>query len=191
MDPKNASDADNSKRDEAAGVVRDTLDAIYENQPKQAQADQHHQNHAQTTHANHWQRYHTEWQNYYQKYYEQYYVGHLHHVLKEKAEEQARQEEAKKTPEEKRDEDILNLRQKIVLGAKSKAKRARKSRHFIPAMSAIVVMLVVAFLQYNEVLFANVQAFVSPGAIDPQNIVVDPTASVQVSPDPKLIIPKI
>lgn len=67
----------------------------------------------------------------------------------------------------------------------------RKSRHFIPVAAAVVVVVVFAFLQYNSLLIGTVQAYVSPGAIDPQNIVVDPTATVQVSADPRLIIPKI
>ena len=34
-------------------------------------------------------------------------------------------------------------------------------------------------------------AYVSPGNIDPQNIVIDPTANLTVGPEPSLIIPKI
>jgi len=34
-------------------------------------------------------------------------------------------------------------------------------------------------------------AYVSPGSIDPQNIVVDPTTDINVGPAPRLIIPKI
>ena len=37
----------------------------------------------------------------------------------------------------------------------------------------------------------NVQAYISPGAIDSQNVVVDPTSDVSVTPEPKLIIPKL
>jgi sortase A len=180
-------------RDAAANVVRDQLDALYSNQaatpvnpttarpvatPQQAQPT------ADNPQANHWQQYHSQWQDYYQKYYERYYVGHLHQAINE-------QSKTAQTPEQQREEAILDLRQKIVGTAKESAKKARKSRHFIPFASAFAVVLVVAFLQYNEVLFANVQAYVSPGAIDPQNIVVDPTANVQVSAEPKLIIPKI
>jgi sortase A len=67
----------------------------------------------------------------------------------------------------------------------------RKSRHFIPIAAAFGVVIIFAFLQYNRILISNVQAYVSPGAIDPQNIVVDPTADVKVGPEPRLIIPKI
>ena len=46
-------------------------------------------------------------------------------------------------------------------------------------------------MQYNRVIIANVQAYVTPGDIDPQNIVVDPNESLKVGPEPLLIIPKI
>ncbi len=198
MPPKNSSSVpDNAQRAAAADLVRGQLDALYDTQtsttaqsstPVQqttsSPADAAPQHQQQATASNHWQQYHTQWQQYYQRYYEQYYVGHLHQAIKE-------QKKATLTPGESRDEELLDLRQKIVAKASSAAKNARKSRHFIPIASAAVVVAVVAFLQYNEVLMANVQAYVSPGTINPQNIVVDPTADVKVSPDPKLIIPKI
>lgn len=58
-------------------------------------------------------------------------------------------------------------------------------------MAAFAVMMVFGFLQYNRVLLANVEAYVSPGAIQPSNIIVDPNVSLAVSPEPRLIIPKI
>jgi sortase A len=71
------------------------------------------------------------------------------------------------------------------------AKKARGSRHFIPITAAVCVIFVFLFLQYNRVLIANVQAYISPGDIDPANIIIDPSSTVGVSPEPKLIIPKI
>lgn len=192
MPPKNSnSTPGNTQRDAAANVVRGQLDALYGAQQTAATPQQQPastgQPTAQQTSApatNDWQQYHTQWQQYYQKYYEQYYVGHLSQAIDQ-------QKKSSQTPKEKRDEELLDMRQKIISRATSTASKARKSRHFIPIASAAVVVLIVAFLQYNEVLFANVQAYISPGAINPQNIVVDPTADVKVSPDPKLIIPKI
>lgn len=193
MNPQNTpSDTDHTDRDAAAGVVRSQLDAIYSGQQKVTTPSDSSTNSGQVGHqsqnvatdTNHWQNYHEQWQNYYQKYYEQYYVGHLHKAMEE-------QRQTNQTPEQKRSEDVVQLRQKIIENAKGKAKKARKSRHFIPVISAVVVVLIVAFLQYNEILMANVQAYVSPGTIDPQNIIVDPTANVEVGPEPKLIIPKI
>lgn len=179
----------NPQRDTAANVVRGQLDALYENQPKimaaPKQDDTTGQAHEQAyQRTDSWQQYHSQWQNYYQKYYEHYYVGKLHQAINQ-------QEQAKKSPEEKQQEEIDRLKEKVIESAKKKAKKARKSRHFIPLASALVAVVVVAFLQYNEIIFANVQAYVSPGNIDPQNIVVDPTASTRVPPAPKLIIPKI
>lgn len=184
MDPQNSSD---NTRDNAADIVRGQLDAIYGDEPKvttaQASTDAG-QSAGTYQDANSWQQYHSQWQNYYQKYYERYYVGKLHQAITDT-------EEKAKTSKEKRDEQVVDLRQKILDSAKTGAKKARKSRHFIPLLSAILVVAIVAFLQYNEIIVATVQAYVSPGAIDPQNIVVDPTSSNAVSADPKLIIPKI
>ena len=199
-DPKPSSKT--TERDAAVTIARSQLDAVYGSQPQQQhaatpptaatqqqapaqqQAAPQQQQHASHQSAGSLQDYHNQWQQYYQNYYERYYVGHLHQALTE-------QQKAGQTTEEKRDEALVDLRQKIVTKAKTGAKTARRSRHFIPFASALVVVLVVAFLQYNDLLISNVKAYVSPGAIDPQNIVVDPTAPVEVSADPKLIIPKI
>lgn len=88
-------------------------------------------------------------------------------------------------------DDIKTLRQSILNKAKDAGKKARNSRHFIPVISGLIVFGVIAFVQYNQFIFANVQAYVSPGAIDPQNIVVDPSTNTTTSPEPRLIIPKI
>lgn len=185
-------------RDAAVSIARNQLDALYGTQqtaPAASQTQPQSQQHRPQQQAAQRQQtpsgaqpslqeYHTQWQQYYQNYYERYYVGHLHQAITEK-------QKAELTPVEKREDAMVDLRQKIVDKAKTKAKTARTSRHFIPFASALVVVLVVAFLQYNDLLISNVKAYVSPGAIDPQNIIVDPTAPVQVSADPKLIIPKI
>lgn len=196
MPPKNAhSSSNDTQRDAAANLVRGQLDALYgdqhtarqqepQNTPAAAQPAKQQQNAQSSGQPDHWQQYHNQWQQYYQRYYEQYYVGHLHQAIKN-------QEKATLTPKEQKDEELLDLRQKIVTKANKSAKKARGSRHFIPIVSAAVVVSIVAFLQYNDVLMSNVQAYVSPGAIDPQNIVVDPTADVKVGAEPKLIIPKI
>lgn len=185
-------DADKNKqtqRDAAADVVRDQLNALYGGQPRvTTPVSEHTENPVQAQayrpqHTEHLKQYHSQWQNYYQKYYERYYVGKLHEAITE-------QKEAVKPPEQKEQEAIADLRQKIISNAKESAKKARKSRHFIPIASALVVVLVVAFLQYNQIIFANVQAYISPGAIDPQNIIVDPN-DLSVPSDPRLIIPKI
>lgn len=150
-----------------------------------------------------WKQYHSAWQQYYQKYYERYYVGQVHHArqtLEAKAAE-AVQQQATVTPTQQnspqspqtlsKDEALYDLRNGLIDKVKESAGKARKSRHFVPITAALCVMLVFLFLQYNRVLFSNVQAYISPGNIDPANIIVDPVSDVAVSADPKLIIPKI
>lgn len=192
----------------AADVVRSQLDSIYD-QPTNANASGNGQalpttyrrTHDAATTANQkeWQDYHSAWQQYYQKYYEQYYVGAVHQVHQAYSERVASQQnqfgaaagEPEKEGSISRDDAIDDLRSQLLGRVKSASKRVRKSRHFVPITAALVVLLLFSFLQYNRVIIANVKAYVTPGDIDPQNIVVDPNASLQVSQEPKLIIPKI
>lgn len=145
--------------------------------------------------AEQWKKYHSAWQEYYQKYYERYYIGEVHNAKQALEARAATEINATSTGQAEEiltpDEAMYDLRSKIRAKVKDSAKKVRGSRHFIPITAAVCVMAVFLFLQYNRVLFANVEAYVSPGNIDPVNIIVDPTTSVAVSPEPKLIIPKI
>lgn len=144
--------------------------------------------------ADPWKQYHSSWQNYYQKYYEQYYVSAVKQQL---GAQQADTSTPNTTtvPDDDgvltRDEALYELRQKIITNATTQAKKVRKSRHFIPIAAALSVVMVFALLQYNQVLIANVKAYVTPGTIEAQNIIIDPNAEVPVGPEPKMIIPKI
>ncbi|MDN5274292.1 MAG: sortase family protein [Candidatus Saccharibacteria bacterium] len=155
-----------------------------------------------------WKQYHSAWQDYYQKYYERYYLGQVYkarQVLETRVSEASKnrgKDEPTSTmkpleviPDEvptlSRDEAMYDLRSKLVGQIQTSAKKVRKSRHFVPLAAALCVVLLFLFLQYNRVLFANVQAYISPGSIDPANIIIDPSTDIAVSPDPKLIIPKI
>ncbi len=191
-------------RDAAVNVVRSQLDALYDTQsrhqqpagteqPEQEQSKEHPQ-------AEQWKQYHSAWQNYYQQYYERYYTGQLHQAIKRQVtsepaaatQEKPQPQLAAETSKPKtKEEAMFELRQKLVGSVEKSAKKVRKSRHFIPITAAFCVVLLFAFLQYNSLLFGTVQAYISPGAIDPQNIVVDPNTDVAVGPEPKLIIPKI
>ena len=177
------------------------------------QVDTNPYHHTHTPHpapqADQWKQYHTAWQNYYQKYYENYYTAQ---VAVSPAAPIARKANTTKTSNEKEsyfsqpsvdssapesaeelsnDQALFELRQKLLGKVQSSAHKIRKSRHFIPISAALVVVLLFVFIQYNRVFIANVKAYVSPGSIDPQNIVVDPTADIVVSAEPRLIIPKI
>ncbi len=161
--------------------------------------------------AEQWKAYHSAWQTYYQKYYEAYYTHQQtqhaalqQHVAEVRTRPQAepaastaqsyftQHTDLEKTAEDlSKDQALFELRQKLLGKVRHQAKKIRKSRHFVPIAAALAVVLVFVFLQYNRVLFATVNAYVSPGSIDPQNIVIDPTGDTAVSADPRLIIPKI
>lgn len=163
--------------------------------------------HSTTTHAavqpDQWKQYHSAWQDYYQKYYERYYVGEVYKAQKalegQKETPQATANSpapaAQQTPppheEFTKDEAMYDLRKKLLGNIQQSAKKVRKSRHFVPITAAACVVVLFLFLQYNRILFANVHAYISPGNIDPVNIIVDPSETLAVSPEPKLIIPKI
>ena len=139
-----------------------------------------------------WKKYHSAWQNYYQQYYERYYIGQVH-ATRQELERQAKVQERSHSAEHgmTTDEAMYDLRSKLRGKISERAQKVRKSRHFIPILAACVVMVVFLFLQYNRVVFAAVDAYVTPGTLDPSNLIVDPNAAGAVSVEPKLIIPKI
>lgn len=147
-----------------------------------------------------WKQYHSAWQTYYQKYYEGYYTHHLNKAKQTISQSQnanknqayfANQSEEADDGTISKDEALFDLRQKLLSKVQDSAKKARTSKHFVPIVSALIVVLIFAFLQYNRVIISNVVAYVSPGSIDPQNIVIDPTTDINVGPESRLIIPKI
>lgn len=191
-------------QDAAAQVIRTQIDNLFEAENRnEATTEQstpieninpyqrtHTDNGYNNIQAENWKQYHTAWQNYYQKYYEGYYTHHLNEA-KSKLGDQSSTNQANENKTSSTDEAIFDIRQKIVNKVHTSATKVRKSRHFIPILSGLIVVLIFLFLQYNRVIIANVSAYVSPGNIDPQNIVIDPSASLAVGPEPLLIIPKI
>jgi sortase A len=137
-----------------------------------------------------WRKYHSAWQSYYQQYYERYYVGQVHRV-KKSLEKDANVPESNESETISSDEAMYDLRSKLREQINEKAQKVRKSRHFLPIISALCVMLVFVFLQYNRVMFAAIDAYISPGSLDPSTLIVDPSAAGEVSSDPRLIVPKI
>lgn len=202
----------------AANVVRSQLDSIYNGNTTTptpqttpvVTTDQtledtnpYDRTHGTADHiqASQWEQYHSAWQDYYQKYYERYYLGQVYHARKT-LEERAKQAALTTTPatdvpvvEEPEtlthDEAMYDLRSRLLQNIRSGASKVRKSRHFVPITAAICVIVIFLFLQFNRILIANVQAYISPGDVDPANIIVNPSTDVAVSQDPKLIIPKI
>lgn len=155
-----------------------------------------------------WKAYHSAWQNYYQEYYKAYY-SHQQTLRSQQANttDTTPQSSANATSEYfahsqqntndeiavevSKDQALYELRKKLLGSVQARATKIRKSRHFMPIAAALVVVLIFLFLQYNRVIIATVNAYVSPGAINPQNLVVEPTKDIAVTPDPRLVIPKI
>lgn len=191
--PKSNLDEISNDRAAAAQIFRNKIDTLFadktslDEQPSQ-QVEIEEANPYERTHAeyvdqpttNDWKKYHTAWQDYYQKYYEGYYTHHLQKAKEGLIDKKMTQEEVE-----------FKLKQKLFGKIKESASRVRKSRHFIPIISGILAVIIFLFLQYNSLLVGGIMAFVSPGYINPQNIIVDPNADITVSPDPRIIIPKI
>ncbi|MCL2280572.1 class E sortase [Candidatus Saccharibacteria bacterium] len=148
------------------------------------------------------EQYHSAWQEYYQKYYEKYYISAMQqqnqaynqqlaavHLNARAAAEHAAKAVQDGTLTQK--EAMEEMRQDILSRVKKSANKVRKSRHFIPAICAIVVILAAIFIQYNGLIFAQVSSFVSPGSTSGQNIIVGTGNDQPVSPEPRVIIPKI
>ena len=147
--------------------------------------------------ADQWKQYHSSWQKYYQMYYERYYASHLDQKQQEfdRLVQSARDTNTGTTPATtdtvSAQNPIKRLRAQIQQTVRDKAKKVTKSRHFIPALAGVLVLLAFVFLQYNRVLFGMAAAYTTPGNIDPQNIIVNPSSDASVGPDPRLIIPKL
>lgn len=187
-------------QDAVADIARTQLDSIYSQGQAQPQQDAsseipnaYRRTHeaAHTASQEQWKQYHSAWQDYYQKYYEHYYVGavqQVHEAYAHKPQDEPAPAELGMTHEEAVDD----LRSQLLGKVQAATKKVRGSRHFIPISAALVVLLLFTFLQYNQFIIGNVKAYVTPiGAMDPQDIPVDPNASLSVGPEPMLIINKI
>ena len=188
-------------REAAANLIRSQIDDLFEKQnniDSQIEAgNPYEKTHTKTSDksyvTNDWQHYHSAWQNYYQKYYSNYYHRQYQRDANP-AGQRFNQKENQGTNSQETfstDEAVFDLRQKLLSQVTDSAKKIRKSRHFWPILAGLSVMLIILFLQYNRLIFSNVMAYISPGNIDPQNIVIDPNSNINVGPEPKLIIPKI
>lgn len=150
--------------------------------------------------AEQWKQYHSAWQKYYQLYYERYYANHLNAKQQEfqefikNSEEKLKKANAapqRQIEEDPQQEAIQKLRSQIQQKVRESTKKVKKSKHFVPILAGVVVLAMFMFLQYNRILFGVVAAYTTPGNIDPQNIIVDPSVESTVGPEPKMIIPKL
>ncbi len=196
----------------AAHIVREQIDRIYDtappNQPAAAKTEpaptqqQEIPEAYARTHQEQfdWRQYHSAWQQYYQQYYQRYYWQHLHSERQKlaatAADKAVSQEDGvtvgvDPTAPVPKKTIVAALRSDITNKVKERADKVRKSHHFVPLLSAFVVGVLFVFLQFNSVLIAQVQSYVSPGAISNDAITINPTVAINVGPEAKLIIPKI
>ena len=90
------------------------------------------------------------------------------------------------------DDIKAELKRRIHKKAKESAKKTHRKRHLIPILAGVAVVLIILFLQYNRLIFAPIMAYVSPGNAPASEIeALDPTITQTISPDPRLIIPKL
>ncbi|HEV2413073.1 MAG TPA: sortase [Candidatus Saccharimonadales bacterium] len=148
-----------------------------------------------------WQTYHNAWQSYYQQYYQRYYLHQLH---AQKQQEVGQASPAKETPihqptetvtgkAEQEEEDLKKIKSRLRKDVEERAKKVRRSPHFKPLVSGLVVGLLFLLVQFNSVIAAEFEYYVSPGTKTDQggSIIIDPTTAADIGPNPEIIIPKI
>lgn len=115
-----------------------------------------------------WQQYHSAWQNYYQNYYSEYYAKAAQNYLE---------------TEKLKNERIAN----------GKVHKKHRTRRLVPVFIVLAVVIIALFLQYNRLLFAPIMAYVAPDtdSVSTSIEAVDPSITQAVSPEPRLIIPKL
>lgn len=185
-----------SSQSSAADLVRHQIDSLYDTTAANTPVDTpaaaaQHSAHTPHVQADQWQAYHSAWQEYYQKYYQLYYEHHTKKSAHAAFGSQP-EPEAQVTDEPlSKDTALAQLREQLRKKVRESTHKARKSRHFVPILAATSAVLLLGFIQFNSLIIASVSAYVSPGALSPQNIVVNPQGDTSVSADPRLVIPKI
>lgn len=193
---------DERQKQAAAAIARRKVVEAYENAGKLKDEKKDNEASRTITRAE-WQKYHSAWQNYYQKYYNNYYSNAAKEYLDKEKQRLAsisntnnNTTSGSKLPQEKAEttntSPVEKLRQNIRKKASDAAKTSRRRQKLIPIFAGLAVVFTLLFLQYNRLIFAPIAAYVSPGEAPASEITaVDPTVTATVSPDPKLIVPKL
>ena len=85
-----------------------------------------------------------------------------------------------------------DFRAKIRSKVEKRAKKMRKSRHFIPVAIGLSVLVFGLLFEYNQMIASNIVAYISPGDSEVTEIqAVDPTVTAAVHDVPTLMIPKL
>lgn len=138
-----------------------------------------------------WKQYHTAWQSYYQQYYERYYLAQVQLQQSHPDPTEPAQKKPAASEPLTKDQAVTELRSDLMRKVEEQTKMIKKSRHFVPAMVGLSVFGLLIFLQYNPFLFASLYAWTTPASTLSPNIIIDPGAGTKVSPEPRIIVPKI
>lgn len=182
-------------REAAINLMREQVEAAYE------QAPPHQEQSVATPHQSYsWQQYHNAWQQYYQQYFHRYYLWQLRNQQQQQIIEKAKAAlprlepvaTLQLTPKQQTQESRI-AHNRLVATVQARAHRIRHSYWFMPLVSAVFVGSLFLFIQYNQLIIANVAAYISPGSsVNSSDVVlVDPSSNPNVGPEPRLIIPKI
>lgn len=138
------------------------------------------------------QEYHAAWQNYYQEYYRRYYEYHLGQ-MKQQIDDGKQPTEETEAAAAKPLTPAEEFRQRLLGTVKDRAKQARKSPHFKPLVTAVVIGFVFLFLQFNRTIIAQAKYYISPGTLtnEGSSIIINPDTMASVGQEPRIIIPKI
>ncbi|MFZ1812699.1 MAG: class E sortase [Candidatus Saccharimonadales bacterium] len=201
-------------RDLAVSLMRQQINQLYDApaattpsspqpQPLENAYDRtHDESQPHDVNVDQWQRYHTAWQQYYQQYYERYYLAQAHarqqrRVAPEASGTTSTPQFAHTAPDKPspqgitKDAALSEIKDELTSKIHAQTKKIRRSRHFIPVISALAVMSVFLFLQFESVIASQIRYYVSPGSIKAQDIILDASSSTKVSDEPRIVIPKI
>lgn len=129
-------------------------------------------------------RYHAAWQEYYQKYYEHYYLKQLDEQKRQNATNSSKE---KLSPKQ---QAIDELRKELLEKVSENAEKVKKSKHFKPVIAGLIAVLLIVFVQYNQLFAATFHSLISPGDESSVIIVADNNKQ-SVSSNPTLLIPKL
>lgn len=72
-----------------------------------------------------------------------------------------------------------------------KLNKKRSNAHWRPLIISLSVMGVWLLAQYNPLVIAFAKQYISPGDTLQSPVIIDPSADIEIGPEPRIIIPKI
>ena len=122
------------------------------------------------------------------------------HAFSFEATRKSKRDKIKDLKQLKDKDNLSRTKQKLIENVKSVPRRREKKQqlnrkksnnHWRPLIISLSVMLVWLAAQYNPLVIAFAKQYVSPGDTLRSPVIVDPNASIQISDESRIIIPKI